>query len=381
MVIKVKDIVVFKGTGAYSVMQYFAEKLNAAFNEEGLESEIVDLTNFKAEKFEKKIAMKKPKLCVGFGAMHFNYKNKVYYKYFDIKHLAILVDHPIHDIALLDLNYDKLFISCNDMGRVSYLKNEIKLNNVFPLLLAADNKIEYCSENKDKDIVFFGTMVDYEEIRNSWKSKFSKPINKILNNAVEIGMYNSFMPIHEILNIALMYNGYKNISGGDKLKFQLVLLPEIDRYLRFFNRHKYVEKIKKQKIDIYGNDIWYKYINSDNVTIHPPVDIKTTLELLKRSKISLNATMTLVYNGITERVLNSAMCGSVVFSNYSPLLEEIFKDNALLVDIKDMSDIDDRLGEIINDDNKRNLMAENARSIVEKNHTWNNRVQEIKKII
>lgn len=376
-----KDIVVFKGTGAYNVMQYFADKLNKAFNEEGLESEVIDLTSFKAEEFEKEVRLQKPKLCIGFNSMHFNYKNMVYYKYFDIKHLAIFVDHPIHHIPLIDLNYDKLFISCNDISRVDYLKNEIKLNNVFLLLLAADKKIEYSIDNKDKDIVFLGTMVDYNEVRNSWKSKFGKPINKVLNDAIEIGMFNSFMPIHEILNIAMMYNGYQNISESDRLKFQLVLLPEIDKYLRFFNRHKYIEKINKQKIDIYGNDVWYKYMNKDNVTIHPPLDIKTSFEVLKRSKISLNSTMTLVYNGITERVLNSAMSGSVVFSNYSPLLEEIFKENALLVDIKDMANIDERLEEIIKDDSKRNLMAENARSIVEKNHTWNNRVQELKKII
>lgn len=376
-----KDIVVFKGTGAYSVMQYFAEKLNAALNEEGLDSEIVDLSELDTIEFEKEVKIKKPKLCIGFNSMHFNYKNTAYYKYFDIKHLAFFVDHPIHHIPIIDLNYDKLFISCNDISRVNYLKNEIKFTNAFPLLLAADKKIQFSKNDKDKDVVFFGTMVDYNELRNSWKSKFSKPINKVLDDALEIGMFNSFMPIHEILNIAMLYNGYQNLNEGDKLKFQLVLLPQIDTYLRFFNRHKFIEKISKQKIDIYGNDIWHKYLHNDNITIHPAVDIETSFDLLRRSKIALNSTMTLVYNGITERVLNSAMSGSVIFSNYSPLLKEIFMDNALLTDIKDMIDIDDKLEEILKSDVKRNSMAENARSIAEKNHTWNNRVLEIKKLI
>jgi glycosyltransferase involved in cell wall biosynthesis len=87
--------------------------------------------------------------------------------------------------------------------------------------------------------------------------------------------------------------------------------------------------------------------------------------------------MTLVYNGITERVLNSAMCGSVIFSNHSPLLENIFNDSALLTDIKDMSNIDERLGEILSNDKKRITMADSARAIVEKNNTWNNRVKDI----
>ncbi len=374
-----KDIVIFKGTGAYEVMGYFSQKLYEAFLAEGIEAQIVDLVNFDSISFKKSLEEKKPKLCIGFNSMSFNFNNRLYYKSFGLKHLAIMVDHPIYHIPLLDLNCKELYMGCNDVGRVNFLKNDIKVNNAFVLLLAADKKIEYCSENKDKDkdIVFFGTMVDYEELRNSWKVKFSKPVNKILNDAIEIGMYNSFMPLHEILNIALAYNGHQNIGDADKIKFQLVLLPEIDKYLRFFNRLKFIQNIKEQKIEIYGNDVWNKYLNSDNITIRPSVNIEDSLDILKRSKISLNATMTLVYNGITERVLNSAMCGSVIFSNHSPLLENIFNDSALLTDIKDMSNIDERLGEILSNDKKRIIMADSARAIVEKNHTWNNRVKDI----
>ena len=376
-----KDIVIFKGTGAYDVMAYFSEKLCEAFLEEGIEAEIIDLVNFDSVSFEKELKVKIPKLCIGFNSMSFNFNNKSYYKYFGLKHLAIMVDHPIYHIPLIDLNYKDIYIGCNDIGRVNFLKNDIKVNNAFVLMLATDKKIEYCSENKDKDIVFFGTMVDYEAIRNSWNIKFGKPINKILNDAIEIGMYNSFMPLHEILNIALIYNGHQNIGDADKIKFQLVLLPEIDKYLRFFNRVKFIQNIKKQKIEIYGNDVWNKYLNTDNITIYPSVNIEDSLDILKRSKISLNATMTLVYNGITERVLNSAMCGSVIFSNHSPFLESIFKDSALLTDIKDMNNIDESLGEILSSDKKRIIMADSARDIVYKNHTWNSRVKDIMGLI
>ncbi|WP_066022696.1 MULTISPECIES: glycosyltransferase [Clostridium] len=376
-----KDIVIFKGTGAYDMMQYFADKLDLAFKEEGFESGIIDLNSLDKMQFADEIKQKKPKLCIGFNSMSFNYNNIAYYRYFDLKHLSIMVDHPIYHIPTIDLNYDNLYILCNDVGRVNYLRNEIKIKNAYSMLLGADKNIECSSDKRDKDIVFFGTMIDYEELRKSWKVKFGKPINKLLNDAIEVGMYNSFLPVHEALNISMSYNGYDKISENDKMKFQLVLLPEIDGYLRFFNRHKYIEKIKTHKIHIYGNDVWTKFLNRDNVILHSPVGINDSIEILKRSKISLNATMTLVYNGITERVLNSAMCGSVVLSNYTPLLHEIFKENALLVDIKDMNNIDERLDDLINNDSKRNLMAEKARNEVEMNHTWNNRVREIANLI
>ena len=373
------DIIILKGKGQYKAIEYFSEKLHAAFNNEKIQCNIVDLSEVPPKDAMNIILDSKPKLCISFNAIGFSVNGVPYYKYLGVNLLALLVDHPIYHTPHLDLSYERLFIASVDIDRVNYIRNELKVGNSFLLYHGVDKDISSQFVNKDIDCVFLGSIIDYEKLRRQWKQKYNDTVNHLLDGAIEIGMYNSFISTDKMLDIAMEY--YKvNISDKDKLEFSKALIPEIDGYLRAFHRCEVINKFKKTKITVYGNGPWENYIKG-NVRVMSAVDMEEGIKIMQNSKVTLNCTMTTFYNGSHERPLMAAMAGSVVASNHTPFFEETFGKNAILKNIIDMQDFDDELQDVIGNNELRIEMAKAARKSISEKHTWNNRVLEIKRIL
>lgn len=374
------DIIILKGQGQYNALQYFADNLNRAFREEGTESMIFDLVkmNYSTEMLINFIKKEKPKLFIGFNTNGFRMNGKLdYYKYFNASHLSILVDHPRYHLDYMDLSYKDVYISCTDTERVLYLKNEVGFQNSFLLLHGVNKHIEPNYSNKDKEIVFFGSIGDYEELRMSWNEKYSNEVNKLLDTALQIGIYNSFMSIDSIIDLSLKYYNIQ-IEDNEKSIIYQTLYIELEQYLRNFHRRQFLGNIKSGNVVIYGNGVWEKYFaNSRNVSIKHSVNMDDAIKIMRRSKMTLNCTTSLTYNGSHERPLMAAMAGSLVASNYSPFFESAFGDGALMTNFLEINSLDERIYEILNNDNLRIEMAQKARAIVSENHTWNNRARQI----
>lgn len=374
------DIIILKGQGQYNALEYFADNLNRAFQAEGAESMIFDLVkmNYSTEMLINFMKKGKPKLFIGFNTNGFMMNGKLdYYKYFNASHLSILVDHPRYHIHGMDLSYKDIYISCTDTERVLYLKNEVGFQNSFLLFHGVSKYIEPNYSDKYEDIVFFGSIGDYEELRMSWKDKYSQEVNKLLDTALEIGICNSFMSIDSIIDFSLKYY---NIQIGDNEKSTIyqALYIELEQYLRNFHRRKFLGSVKNSNMVVYGNGVWEKYFaNSKNVSIRHSVNMEEAIKIMRRSKMTLNCTTSLTYNGSHERPLMAAMAGSLVVSNYSPFFELAFEDGALMTNFLDIDSLDERIHEILNNDNLRIEMAQKARTIVSENHTWNNRARQV----
>lgn len=373
------DIIIFKGSGQYDALQYFADKLYEAFIEENINVKLLDLleNQLSVDDLEFLIKNERPKLFIGFNTNGFNIGETKYYKFFNVNHLAILIDHPIYHLNSLDFCANTLYISCVDEDRLSFLKNTKNYNRGFLLYHGVDSKIKFNAFDKENDMVFFGSLYDYEDKRAQWKNKYNDDIIKVLNTALEIGIYNSFMPVQDIMDLALRYCGYE-LHDYKQIEIGRLLITEIDGYLRNYHRHKFISNIKENKIVIHGNGCWDKYFNGcNNIDIRPEVKMNEAVNIMQKSKITINCTITGMYNGSHERPFMAAMAGSVVLSNYSPFYERVFGESAVLTSILDMNDIDNKINGILNDESLRMNMAYKARKNVAENHTWNSRVRQI----
>lgn len=110
----------------------------------------------------------------------------------------------------------------------------------------------------------------------------------------------------------------------------------------------------------------------------PSVKMEEAVNIIKKSKMTINCTITAMYNGSHEIPL---MAGSVVLSNYSPFYELTFGDSAVHINILVMNNIANKIDNIPNNDTMRLNMAYQARKNISENHTWNNRVRQIMSMI
>lgn len=372
------EIIILQGVGQYEAMQTFSKGLHKAFLDIGISAILLDLCEVSLEEVVRLITIENPKLCISFNAIGFNIDNAPYYTKLGVNHLAILVDHPIYHIQGLDLTYKNLFISCVDNDRVNYLKNFLDFEKSFPLYHGVDKDIEPEYNNKTINISFLGSITDYNNTRFQWKSKYNEAINMILDSAIEIGMYNSFMPTDKMLDVAMDYYNI-DVDYENKVNFHKALIPEIDSYLRAYHRVVFLRKIKHRKI-IYGNGPWDKYIKN-NATILPALSMKDTIDIMRTSKITLNCSMTTFYNGSHERPFMGTMAGSYIVSNYSPFFHDTFMDSATLVNLMDMDNLDDKIAGILCNDEERMEHVNHSRNSIIQYHTWNNRANEIVNIL
>lgn len=370
------NVLIFKGTGQYGSMEYFSESLYKAFKKTDNNVKLLDFSDVKGAALYDELVTFKPDLTIGFNSMMVSINNIKHYKYLNLRHLAIFVDNPVYHLKDIDLDCNNLYISCVDEDRLNYLNNKINFNNSFLMYHGVDKDIQFNYKDKELDIVFFGSINNYELRREKWKQIFNPKICEMLDKSIELGIEEPNKPVDLILKNTMDYFGYKFDKETD-LQFDYALIPEIDNYLRDYFRLKFINSIERNKITIFGNCSDTSLLNNKNIILKNPVSFSDSIKIMQKSKISLNCTIVGMYNGSHERPLNSAMAGSLVLSNYSPFFYDTFGESACLADVNEMNLLDDKIESILNNENKRKEMVEEARERVFSSHTWDVRVNEI----
>ena len=132
-------------------------------------------------------------------------------------------------------------------------------------------------------------------------------------------------------------------------------------------------------IHVYS-DSWKNapFAHHPGLVIHPALSVSESLEVMQQSRISLNI-MSWHKDGLTERILNSMLCQSVVVSDRSLALEEFFSDGEeiLLFSLKETDRLPAMLKELLQDDSRmRQIMAKGYQKACEE-HLWIRRAKQL----
>lgn len=112
--------------------------------------------------------------------------------------------------------------------------------------------------------------------------------------------------------------------------------------------------IKSGNVVIYGNGVWEKYfVNLWNVFIKYFVNMDDVIKIMRRFKMMLNCIILFIYNGSYERFLMVVMVGSLVVFNYFLFFELVFGDGVFMINFLEINSLDERIYEILNNDNLR----------------------------
>lgn len=365
------NILVYKGKSQYNVLNYFVDSLTEELNLLH-PAKCIDLSESNSEEVLIDEADKGIRLTIGFNAI----SSKYTYIVKNIPHIAIFVDHPMYIFDNIKLSSKNMYVSCVDEERVNFMKNKLDFNNAFILNHAVDRNIVHnIYGEKIYDIVMLGGLKNPEKMRKQLIHKYNsnKKIMNLIDYVSELALGNSIFPLEDLFDSVIQI---MDLEIQDMSTLYRELFIDIELYFRSLSRKITVEKFSDYNIDVFGNVEKDIFKRDSKIKVHDSVDNKEALEILKKSKISINNSK-FIYNGSHERVLLSAACGSVNLTNKTSYFEGIFGDNAIYYNNLLSNSACEEIGEVLNNNSKRIDMCLNANEEVMKNHTWKNRADQI----
>ena len=366
----------------YESKRYFTAKLAEAMERKGMEVNIIDVNEgvIGAEVITA-ITRFRPDLTCSFNSLLPISKSKFLWDFLETPHWSIIVDPVIYSMNLIASPYS--ILSCVDRFDVEAVR-AFPFENVFFWPHAVERELDGKGDkHKEYDVVFLGSCYDYESLRVSWRQQNSEHINKILDDSIDLVLSDPSVPIAQALVKAW------NASGKDPAGFDFMgLYYYIDNYTRGKDRVELIRSIKDAHVHVFGelskdNAVgllgWQPYLASmRNVTVHPSVNFDQALEILRKSKISLNS-MPFFKNGSHERVFTALGCGALPITNENIFWRENFKENEEIVFFSSnhWDAVNDKINNYLSNEKSRKAIVKKGAAKVLKEHTWDKRVEQL----
>lgn len=367
----------------YESKRHFTQKLAEAMHRQGIETMIIDMEekSLKAET-GKQIQNFHPDITCSFNSILPISQGKFLWDIIQIPHLSILVDPALYSANLATSPYS--LISCVDLLDLDLLKSS-GVKSAFFWPHAIEKELgEESSQERIYDVVFLGSCYDHDSLRRQWRADHDEEYNKMMDQAIELVLGDNKTCLAEALLIALNQSKLKPASSDF-----LQMFAYLDHYTRGRDRVELIRSIKNVPVHIFGtmsNDLgietmgWGHYIGrQENVHLHPQVTYQESLNILKQSKICLNS-MPFFKNGTHERIFASLACGAVPLTSDNLYIQEHFKpnENLLIYQSGQWDAVEPAIAELLNNETKRKEIAAAGRQKVMAEHTWDNRVSELR---
>lgn len=366
----------------YSSKFYFTDKLAEALRRQDVDVKVIQWPNGPVPEYVlEAIKKEKPHLTASFNQPAPLDDKSYFFENLKIPHLTLLLDPAIYDLNLATSPY--AIVSCVDQFDCQ-LFHATGFENVFFLPHAVEKDISYIPDaERPYDVLFSGTCYDPDNLRAWWHSHHPKDVCKVIEDAIEIGMSDNKTSFYQAIMQSLLLN---RMSPRDVDILRIAYY--VDFYMRGIERVELIRSIKDAKVHLFGAPSWREeqpikswedyFKNQKNVSIHPPVNYKQSLELLKQTKICLNS-MPMFKNGSHERIFASLACGALPLTTDNLFVRESFTDeeDLLLFQFEALENVNDKVNAYLRDEKKRKQLVENGRRNVMQFHTWDQRAEKI----
>lgn len=370
----------------YESKRYFTEKLAEAMQRHGIETKTIDVQQKEIGPETIHLIRKfAPDFTCSFNSFEPMGQKGYLWDFLKIPHLSILVDPSFYSTKLINSPYS--LISCVDRSDCEVIRSN-DFERVFFWPHAVERElIAEKNVKRTYEVVLLGSCYDYESLRMSWQQRNPVALNQVLDDAIDIVFSNEQASLAQALVTAWQASqlDLQGVNFG-------VLYYYLDNYTRGKDRVELIRSIKNAHVHVFGdlatdnavgNLSWPQYLASQpNVTVHSPTLFHEGLEILKRSKIVLNS-MPFFRDGSHERIFTGLACGCLPITSESKYLREQFKEGKelLFYHSNKREAVNDMIDDLLNNEEKRVEMALQGREIVMSRHTWDQRVEELMKIV
>lgn len=292
----------------------------------------------------------------------------------------ILVDHPCHYVHCIVRDfYENYYVVCVDIGHVDFLDDilpQCKGHFIFVPHGGAKAK----AVDKDIDVLYVGSFPNIDEIsfidvevENVDSEDFYQYLIEFYDSGNELEPHEIVKLYTNLRDIKINANEYWRLTGR--------VCHTIDAYHKTMRRKKLVESIinSGQTVHLCGGS--WEYLNElglDNVVYHGHCTPEECVEYIVRAKIVLNDLPSFRY-GSHERIFNGMLNGAVVVTNESSYLRSRFVENEdiLYWDGWEPENVINNINILLEDEELRKSIADNAYEKVKDSDVWSNRIQDI----
>ncbi|MGZ6298500.1 MAG: glycosyltransferase family protein [Parachlamydiaceae bacterium] len=380
----IKNIVLFMPVQSqYGVLHHFTVKFYEALMRAGVNCRILTAEKENPRPFLTQLFNDPPDCTLSFNGVLPDEENRFLCDLIKIPHICCLVDSPLQFLPLVKSPYN--IITCVDRSYCEFFK-KMHHNNTLFLPHAVEKSLTYYPNSpRTYDVLMPGSCIDYEAIANTWKSKYPKELVNALYEAAEITFADQEKSYVDALALTVDALSKKHPEVDIKAFDFISILDELETYVVGFERIRVIKSIKDAQVHIVGHSKskWEHYLGKQsNCVIHDPVPFEEALGLMRQAKIVLNSFIA-IKAGAHERVLTGLALGAAVFTRENQFLKETFKngENIAFYSGQSIDSINDRVNELLQNENKRAEIAQKGHDTVLHHHTWDQRADTLLKAL
>lgn len=283
-----------------------------------------------------------------------------------------LVDDPVHHIKRLETPCKNVLVTCVDRFHTSFMPyiNQYRTFGFLPhggCIIADDNSNK--AIKREIDIIFSGSYTEPEEYSQIW-ADHPMVLQKILEDTIDNALSKENQPLAaSVQEVIAARNLYLDPHLSKSL---LKILPLADRYIRMKRRKECLEVLAKAgvKLKVYGNG-WDKVGFAKNFEVHPAINFNDLLKIVAKSKIVLNIVPSFV-EGSHERVFTAMLNGAVAVTDGNAYYEKEFEENKNIITYSwgRLNELPGKIYDLLENEEKREGIAEEGFKEATKNHTW-----------
>lgn len=378
------DILVYKGDDVcHNVLNIFAEQFGRALSRAGKKvnyfdcekQDIGELTLYMNQHFQAVIGVQSYLFSVKMKD-EVNYLHEYIYgpKY------NFIFDHPIWMRTHLKQQYPDFYVLTHDMNYVNFIEKYFHHNAIlFPPAGMMSDDIQ--EKERIYDLTFVGTYGNY------WNEvllihQLDRKKRFLANHFLLIMRKNPTLTAEGALQEVLKLRGM--ILSDDEFLELLYDLRRVIYCVMHYYRNRVLRCILQSgiKLDVFG-DSWMNcpLISYPNLICHPNVTVEESLDIWKKSKLSLNI-MSWHKGGFTERMANIMLAGAVLVTDDTTYLMGKYTDEDLLTfSLEEREKLSDKIKYLLDYEEYRKKIAQNGKQKTLLQHTWDKRAQQFLDIL
>lgn len=382
----IKKVCFLVNYNQYETKRYFTQRLAEALRRHGVETDIIDVHENKIDaSLIDKIVAAKPDFTASFNSFIPFPDNTYLWDFTEIPHLSMLLDPSLYSVSLIRSPYS--VIACVDQSDCYGLSTQNFDKIIFMPHAVERDLFDLADQQKEFDIVFLGSCYDYETLRSSWKRQLSALERTVIEEATNIFLSQTEIPLQEAFVAAWGNNG----ASTKEVDF-LNLFSILDHYTRGIDRVELIRHIQNATVHLFGELFeddkgigkgWKSLLkDQSNIVFHEPVDYGESLKILQRSKICLNSSPFFKF-GAHERIFAGFACGALVVTNDNPFLRQNFQADKEIIfyNSNGWSGIETKIQAYLENEEARRNAVLAGREKVKNAHTWDQRAKMLQDVM
>ncbi|MEC7839733.1 MAG: glycosyltransferase [Chlamydiota bacterium] len=366
----------------YGVLHHFTNEMCNALKSCGVNCRILEAEYNNPGPFLEALVQDPPDCTLSFNGLLPDEKGRFFCEMIGIPHVACIVDSQNLFIPLI--HSPLTVIVCSDRFSCEFFRG-LKCENVLFMPHGVEKSLcEPSHLDRCYDVTVLCSLIDYERLRDEWKEKYDKVVCKAMDDAIEKTLSDPtttyVQALVEAVDRQMELNYHLDPSKVDFIS----VMDDVEMYLKGKSRIDIIKAVKDAKVHIFGSapdsTSWEHYLGDHmkNIEVHEPVPYEQVIEILKQTKILLNASPW-IKNGAHERIFYGLACGALVFTNENTYFNENFKngENIVLYKNGDLKDVNKKVNEYLSNENLRQKIATKGNETVKANHSWEARAETL----